>query len=67
MSVRLDELLGCAREHGTISDTREWIADLESKLAVAWELMTEEQRSAFGQHPDILAIIEAAGGSPARP
>jgi hypothetical protein len=64
MSAQLDDLLGCARAHGATSDTREWIADLESMLAVAWELMTEEQRSAFCQHPEVLAIIEAAESSP---
>jgi hypothetical protein len=67
MSARLDDLLGYARAHGATSDTREWIADLESMLAVAWELMTEEQRAGFCQDPDVLAIMEAAGQSPASP
>lgn len=67
MSARLDDLLGCARAHGATSDTRQWIADLENMLAVAWDLMTEEQRSAFRQHPEVLAMIEAAGQSPAPP
>ena len=65
MSTKLTELLGYARAHAATSDTRDWIADLESMLAVAWDLMTEEQRSALRQHPDVLAIIEAAGQSPA--
>jgi hypothetical protein len=64
MSAPLGDLLAYARAHGATSDTREWIADLESMLAVAWHLMTEEQRSAFRQHPEVLAVIEAAGQSP---
>jgi hypothetical protein len=64
MSAQLAELLGYARAHAATSDTREWIGDLESMLAVAWDLMTEEQRSAFRNHADVLAIIEAAGQSP---
>ena len=67
MNAELEVLLGCARAHGATSDTREWIADLECMLQVAWDLMTEEQRSAFRQQPEVLAIIEAAGQSPAPP
>jgi hypothetical protein len=50
---RLDNLLGYARAHSAIADTRVWIADLER--------MTTEQRIQFQEHPDIVAIIEAAG------
>jgi hypothetical protein len=35
-------------------------------LRIAWDLMTPEQRSAFRDHPDILAIAEAAGGAPSQ-
>jgi hypothetical protein len=57
----LDDYLGFARGHGEISDTRQWVADLEDMLRVAWDLMTSKQRAAFRGHPDILAIAEAAG------
>jgi hypothetical protein len=30
-------------------------------LRIAWDLMTPEQRAAFRQHADILALAEAAG------
>ena len=42
-------------------------ADLEELLRVAWGLMTPGQRAAFRQHPDVLGVVEAAGGSPAQP
>ena len=58
---RLDNLLGYARAHSAIADTRVWIADLERMLAVAWNLMSSEQRTQFQEHPDVVAIIEAAG------
>lgn len=60
----LDDYLGFARGHGEMADTRQWIADLEDMLRVAWGLMTPEQRAAFREHPDILSIAEAAGEEP---
>lgn len=53
---RLDDLLGCARAHAATRDTRVWIDDLERMLAVAWDLMTTEQRLQFRDHPDIVAF-----------
>jgi len=58
---RLDDLLGYARAHAATGDTRMWVDDLERLLAVAWDLMTAEQRVSFREHPDVLALIEAAG------
>jgi hypothetical protein len=60
----LDHYLGFARGHGETADTRQWIADLEDMLRVAWGLMTPEQRAAFREHPDVLSIAEAAGEEP---
>jgi hypothetical protein len=60
----LDEYLALARGHGETSDTRQWVADLEDMLRVAWDLLTPEQRAAFRAHPDILALQEAAGEVP---
>ena len=57
----LDDYLDFARGHGQTSDTRQWINDLEDMLRIAWDLMTPEQRAAFRQHADILALAEAAG------
>jgi hypothetical protein len=60
----LEHYFGFARGHGEMADTRQWIADLEDMLRVAWGLMTLEQRTAFREHPDILSIAEAAGEEP---
>lgn len=57
----LDDYLGYARAHGEISDTKGWVSDLEDMLRVAWDLLTPEAQAAFREHPDILAIAEAAG------
>lgn len=59
----LAHYLGCARAHGEVADSKQWIADLEDMLRVAWEVMEEPQRAAFRDHPDILALAEAAGES----
>lgn len=48
-------------------DTRVWIDNLERILAVAEDPMTPGQRLEFKQHPDIDALIEAAGHSPVPP
>ena len=45
-------------------DSRMWVDDLERVLAVAWDLMTTEQKFRFREHPDILALVEVAGASP---
>lgn len=58
----LSDYLGFARAHADTSDTRQWVSDLEDMLRVAWELMTPEQKAAFRDHPDILAIEDAVGG-----
>ena len=60
----LGDLLRFARMDGETSDTRQWLDNLERLLAVAWDLMTEEQRQAFRGHADVLAIAEAAGATP---
>ena len=62
----LENYLGFARGHGETTDTRQWVEDLEDMLRIAWDLMSPEQRSAFREHPDILAIAEAAGGAPSQ-
>jgi hypothetical protein len=36
-------------------------------LALAWEFMTAEQRHRFREHPNILALVEAAGELPLPP
>jgi hypothetical protein len=53
---RLDDLLGYARAHAATGDTQMWVDDLE-----AWDLMTPEQKVSFREHPEVLALIEAAG------
>lgn len=63
----LDNLLGYAHAHAATGDTRMWVADLERMLDIAWSLMTPEQRIRFREHPEILALIEAAGGSSTPP
>ncbi len=63
----LEVYLSFARGHGETADTRQWVADLEDMLRVAWDLMTPEQRAGFREHPDILAIAEAAGEVPSPP
>lgn len=60
----LERLLRAAQMHGETTDTRQWVDNLERMLAVAWELMTEQQRQDFVEHADVLAIAEAAGQSP---
>jgi hypothetical protein len=60
----LEDYLGFARGHGETTDTRQWVADLENMLRIAWDLMTPGQRAAFCDHPDVLAIAEAAGETP---
>jgi hypothetical protein len=64
---RLEDLLGYARAHAATGDTHVWLDDLERMLAVAWDIMTNEQRVQFKEHPDIAALIEAAGQSPLPP
>lgn len=59
--VRIDDLLRCAQMHGETTDTRQWVDNLERMLAVAWDLMSEDQRQAFREHADVLAVAEAAG------
>jgi hypothetical protein len=58
----LEVYLSFARAHSDTSDTRQWVADLEDMLRVAWDLMTPEQKAGFRGHPDILAIEDAVGG-----
>jgi hypothetical protein len=60
----LEHYLGFARGYGETADTRQWIADFEDMLRIAWGQMTPEQRAAFREHPDILSIAEAAGEEP---
>ena len=60
----LDDLLGSARAHAATGDSRMWVDDLERVLAVAWDLVTTEQKLRFSAHPDILALVEMAGASP---
>jgi len=61
----LADYFGFARAHADTADTRQWIADLEDMLRVAWDLMTPEQKAAFRSHPDILALEEDVGGGTA--
>lgn len=63
-SLTMESLLRDAQMHAETSDTRQWVDNLERMLAVAWDLMTEDQRQAFREHADILAIAEAAGEQP---
>jgi hypothetical protein len=63
----LDDYLGFARGHGETTDTRQWVADLEDMLRVAWDIMTSEQRAAFREHADVLSIADAAGEAPSQP
>ena len=65
--ARLDDLLGYARAHAATGDSRVWVDDLQRMLAIAWDLMTTEQRVQLREHPDMLALIEAAGNSSAAP
>jgi hypothetical protein len=65
--ARLDDLLGYARAHAATGDSRVWVDDLQRMLAIAWDLMTTEQRVQFREHPDMLALIEAAGNSSVPP
>jgi hypothetical protein len=65
--ARLDDLLGYARAHAATGDSRVWVDDLQRMFAIAWDLMTSEQRVQFREHPDMLALIEAAGNSSAAP
>jgi hypothetical protein len=58
----LSEYLRFARAHADTADTRRWVEDLEDMLRVAWDLMTAEQRAAFRDHPDILALEDEVGG-----
>jgi hypothetical protein len=60
----LDDLFGSARAHAATGDSRMWVDDLERVLAVAWDLMTTEQKLRFRAYPDILALVEVAGASP---
>ncbi|MGE0372623.1 MAG: hypothetical protein AB7Q01_12110 [Gammaproteobacteria bacterium] len=61
--VSLRELMDCARAHGEMTDTTQWLDNLERMIQVAWEIMTPTQRQAFREHADVLAIMEAAGQS----
>ena len=61
----LSDYLAFARAHADTGDTRQHITDLEDMLRVAWDIMTPDQRHAFAGHADILALEEAAGGTPA--
>ncbi len=58
----LRDYVGFARAHGDTGDGRQVIGDLEDMLRVAWEITTPEQRAAFREHADILALEEAVGG-----
>jgi hypothetical protein len=60
----LNDCLGFARRHSETTDTRQWVADLEHMLRIAWSLMLPEQRAAFREHPDVLGSAEAAGDAP---
>jgi hypothetical protein len=59
----LEELMASARAHGEMTDTRQWINNLERIIGIAWDIMTPDQRQAFRSHADILALLEAAGQS----
>ena len=58
----LRDYLSYARAHGDTGDSRQVQADLEDMLRVAWTIMTPEQRDAFREHADILALEDAVGG-----
>ena len=58
----LRDYVAFARAHGDTGDSRQVAEDLEDMLRVAWEIMTPEQRDAFREHADILALEEAVGG-----
>jgi len=60
----IEDLMRYAQMHGETTDTRQWVDNLERLIGVAWELMTEDQRQAFREHADVLAIAEAAGEMP---
>ena len=55
----MEDLLRMARMHGETTDTRRWVDNLERMVAVAWDLMTDEQRNALRGHGDVLAIAGA--------
>ena len=57
----LEELTAAARVHGEMTDTRQWLDNLERMIGVAWDIMTPDQRQVFRSHADILALLEAAG------
>jgi hypothetical protein len=59
--LSLTSLMEAARGHAEIGDTRQWIDNLERIIEVAWEIMTPDQRKAFCEHADVVALIEAAG------
>lgn len=61
MAPDLDHLFRLVRAHGQITDTHNWIDNLERMVRVAWNLMTAEQRKKFFEDPDITAIADAAG------
>jgi hypothetical protein len=63
-TLGVDDLLRFAQMHGETTDTRQWVDNLERMLGVAWDIMTEDQRRAFREHADVLAIAEAAGETP---
>ena len=59
----LQEVMECARAHGEVTDTRQWLDNLERLMQVAWDIMTPTQRQAFSNHAEVVAIVDAAGRS----
>ncbi len=57
----IESFLAMARVHGEVSDTHEWISDLEDIARAAWRLMTDEQKETFRAEPEILALTDAFG------
>jgi hypothetical protein len=57
----LTTIMAAARGHGEMTDTRQWIDNLERVLEIAWEIMSPHQRTAFCEHADVMALIDAAG------
>ena len=59
--LSLTPIMEAARGHAEMGDTRQWIDNLERVIEIAWEMMSSEQRQAFCEHADVVALIEAAG------
>jgi hypothetical protein len=60
-TLSLTSITEAARGHAEMGDTHRWIDNLERVIEVAWELMSPEQRQAFCEHADAVAMVEAAG------